>query len=129
MLLKWTDDSNENLIFILFYKHGKDENWQDVVLKNVCKSFDSAEYRVEYTISNAKPGKYICRIQSKCDFGMSESSTATFVSREEAEVSSAFPFSETVMRYLNLFITVTPPSFVLAFSKANSIALESMALT
>ena len=60
---------------------------------------------------------------------MSESSTATFVSREEAEVSSAFPFSETVMRYLNLFITVTPPSFVLAFSKANSIALESMALT
>ena len=35
LILKWKDDSNENLIFSLFYKHENDENWSDVILKHV----------------------------------------------------------------------------------------------
>ena len=96
----------------MFYKHEKDENWQDVILRNVCKNINSGEYRVEYSIPNVQPGKYICRIQSKCDFGISELSKEIFVSREKPEVSSEFIFSETVMRYLNLFTTITFPSII-----------------
>ena len=83
LILKLEDSPNENLSFILFYKHENDPNFRDAVLKNVYKNDNSAEYRVEYTIPNVQPGKYICQIQSKCDFGVSEMSTETFVYKNE----------------------------------------------
>ena len=100
LILKWKDDSNENLIFILFYKHENHENWQDVVLKNVCKNDISSEYRVEYTVPNAQAGRYICQIQSKCEYGVSEMSEEIFVYKEE-EVSSVYLFSTCQKRIQN----------------------------
>ena len=94
MILNWRDDSNDNLIFILFYKHENDENWRNDVLKNICKNDDSNEYRVEYTVPNIQPGEYFCQIQSKCDFGMSELSREISASREKVQVSSVFFFQQ-----------------------------------
>ena len=100
LILKWKDDSNESLIFILFYKHEKNGNWRDVVLKNVCKNDISSEYRVEYTVPNVQAGRYICQIQSTCEFGVSEMSEEIFVYKEE-EVSSVFLFRATPKRIQN----------------------------
>ena len=55
-------------------------------MKNVYKNDRSSEYKVEYTISNAQPGRYTCQIQSRCEFGISGKSEETFVYKEE-EVS------------------------------------------
>ena len=77
------DSSNENLTFSLIYKQDNDEHWKTVSLKNVCKSSNSNEYRVEYTVSNAKPGRYTCQIQSKCDFGISQMSNERSAYKEE----------------------------------------------
>ena len=52
-------------------------------MRNVCKNDNSSEYRVEYAVLNAKPGKYVCQIQSKCEFGVSEMSMETSVYKEE----------------------------------------------
>ena len=113
-------DSYENSDFILFYKHVNDEKWQDVVLKNVCKNDNSGEYRVKYTVSNAQPGRYICQIQSKSDFDMSEKSGECFVYKEE-EVSSLFLFSRTFMKYLNLLLS----KFYILLSEAKLITLKT----
>ena len=86
----------------MFYKHENDANWLDVVLKNVCKNGNSSEYRVEYTITNARPGRYTCQIQSKCEFGVSEKSGEIFVYKKE-EVSSVVLFSATHKRIQNPF--------------------------
>lgn len=67
----------------MFYKHENDANFCDAVLKNVCKNDNSPEYRAEYTIPKIQPGKYICQIQSKCDFGVSEMSREIFVNKNE----------------------------------------------
>ena len=92
LILKWKDDSNENLIFSLFYKHENDENWSDVILKHVPLDNDSREYSIQYTFLNACPGRYACQIQSKCCFGVSEMSGKIFSYKEE-EVTSVFLFS------------------------------------
>ena len=94
------DNSNENSDFILFYKHVNDEKWQDVVLKNVCKHYNSSEYRVEYTITNAQSGRYICQIQSKSEFDMSQKSREVYANKEE-QVSPLFLFSRNVKWYLH----------------------------
>ena len=52
-------------------------------MKNVYKNDRSSEYKVEYTISNAQPGRYTCQIQSRCEFGMSGKSEETSVYKEE----------------------------------------------
>ena len=78
----------------MFYKHENDGNWRDVVLKNVCKNDISNEYRVEYNVPNAQAGRYVCQIQSTCEFGVSEMSEEIFVYKEE-EVSSIFLFRTT----------------------------------
>ena len=77
------NDSNEKVNFILFYKHENDENWQDVCLENVCRNDSTSEYRVEYTVPNSHPGDYICQIQSKVDFDLSEKSKEKIVSKEK----------------------------------------------
>ena len=83
MFLQWKVNSNENLTFVLRYKEDNDEYWKNVTLRNVCKNDNSSEYRVEYAVLNAKPGKYVCQIQSKCEFGVSEMSMETSVYKEE----------------------------------------------
>ena len=83
------DNSNEKSNFVLFYKHENDKKWKDVVLKNVCKHYNSTEYRVEYTIPNIQSGRYICQIQSKSDFGIIQRSEEEYAYKEE-EVSSFF---------------------------------------
>ena len=65
-------DSDGDLTFTLYYKHENDDSFQEVDLK---KNFSVDEYRVEHVIADAKPGNYICKIQSKCEFGMSETSS------------------------------------------------------
>lgn len=65
-------DSDEDLTFILYYKHENDESFQKVDLR---KNVSVDEYRVEHVIADAKTGNYICKIQSKCEFGTSEIST------------------------------------------------------
>ena len=92
LILKWKDDSNENLILTLFYKHENDENWSDAILKDVRLDNDSSEYSVEYTFLNARPGRYNCQIQSKCCFGVSGMSGKIFAYKEK-EVTSVFLFS------------------------------------
>ena len=101
LILKWKIATNENLIFNLFYKHENDENWWDVVLKNVHKNDNSSEYRVEYSFPNARPGTYTCQIQSACDFGVSEKSVKMFAYKEE-KVSSITFFSATQKQVHNL---------------------------
>ena len=93
-ILKWKVDLNENLIFTLFYKHENDQNWSDVILKDVRLDNDSSEYSVEYTFLNAHPGRYTCQIQPKCSFGVSEMSGKIFAYKEE-EVTLVFLFSAT----------------------------------
>ena len=83
MILQWKVNSNENLTFVLKYKQDNDEHWKNVTLRNVCKNDNSCEYRVEYTVLNAKPGRYVCQIQSKCDFGVSDMSMETSVYKED----------------------------------------------
>ena len=83
LISKWKESSNESLIFNLFQRHENEEKWFDVVLKNVYKNDRSSEYKVEYTISNAQPGRYTCQIQSRCEFGMSGKSEETSVYKEE----------------------------------------------
>lgn len=83
MILRWKDNSNENLTINLRYKQDNDEHWKVVSLKNFCKSYNSSEYRIEYTVSNAKPGRYACQIQSMCDFGMSQMSKEMPVFKEK----------------------------------------------
>lgn len=85
----------------MFYKHENDKNWQNVALENLCKKHSSNVYRVEYTVPNAHLGEYICQIQSKSDFDVSEKSQEKFVSIE-AVVSSSFSFT-IFMDCLNLF--------------------------
>ena len=65
-------DSDEDLTFILYYKHENDDSFQKVDLR---KNVSVDEYRVEHVIADVKTGNYICKIQSKCEFGMSEIST------------------------------------------------------
>ena len=84
----------------MFYKHGNDKNWQDVVLNKVSKNDISSEYRVECTVPNTRPVRYICQIQSTCVFGVSGMSEEIFVFKEE-EVSSLFLFSATHKRIQN----------------------------
>ena len=93
MVLKWKNDSKKNLIFTLLNKHENDENWGDVILKNICTDIiNLTEYNAEYSVPNAHPGEYISQVQSKCESGVSEFIRETFVSREEAEVASVIFF-------------------------------------
>lgn len=80
------DNSDGNSNFVLFYKHENEGKWENVFLKNVCKNYNSTEYRVEYTIPNMQSGRYICQIQSKSDFGIIQKSEKAFAYKEE-EVS------------------------------------------
>ena len=68
------------------YRHENDKNGQTVVLNNAFNNGSSVDYRVEYTIPIVKPGRYICQMQSKCDFGVSEMSNEISVWKNE-EVS------------------------------------------
>ena len=65
------------MTFVLRYKQDNDQHWKNDTLRNVCKNNNLCEYRVEYTVLNAKPGRYVCQIQSKCEFGVSELSMET----------------------------------------------------
>ena len=82
LVLIFDDDSDEDLIITLHYKHENDGNFQKVDLRTTkCAGDIANEYRVEYNIPDAKTGKYTCKIQSKCDFGMSEMSNEKSVSK------------------------------------------------
>ena len=107
LILRWKDDSNENLKFILFYKQENDENWQDVVLNRVSKNDNLREDRVEYTVPNTRPGRYTCQIQSACDSGVSEMSEEIFVLKEE-EVTSVFLLSACSQAYLTSVFRTLP---------------------
>ena len=73
-------------------KHENDENWREVILKNICTNVNSTEYKAEYFVRNAYPREYVSQIQWKCEIGMSEFIRKTFVSRKEAEVVSVILF-------------------------------------
>lgn len=74
LFLKWKYTSCEDAVFILSYRHENDEMSHIVDLNSECKIVNMVEYRVEYTIPCIKPGRYICQMQSKCHFGVSEMS-------------------------------------------------------
>lgn len=82
LVLIFNDDSDEDLIITLYYKHENDGSFQKVDLRNKCAGGKANEYQVEYIIPDVKTGKYTCKIQSKCDFGMSEMSNEKSVLKE-----------------------------------------------
>ena len=45
-----------------------------VDLNSEFKNGNMVQYRAEYTIPYVKPGRYICQMQAKCYFGVSEMS-------------------------------------------------------
>ena len=65
------------------YRHEDDKMSHTVDLNSECKNDKLFEYRLEYTIANIKPGRYICHMQSKCSFGVSEMSDEISVWNEE----------------------------------------------
>ena len=71
-----------------------------VDLDSECKGDNMVQYRVEYTIPHVKPGRYICQIQSKCYFGVSEMSDEISVWNEE-EVS--FVLLSIMIKLLNVY--------------------------
>ena len=58
-------------------------------LNSECRNISMVEYRVEYTIPCAKSGRYICQIQAKCYFGVSDISDEISVWNDE-EVSFVY---------------------------------------
>ena len=70
----------------MLYRHEDDEKGQTVVLNNECNNCNSVDYRVRYAVPNVKPGRYICQMQSKCEFGVSGMSNEISVWKNE-EVS------------------------------------------
>ena len=81
--MEWKDTSGENQVFILLYRHENDKMSHTVDLNSECKNDNLFEYRIEYVIPNVKPGRYICHMQSKCYFGVSEISDEISVWNEE----------------------------------------------
>ena len=71
-----------------------------VDLNSECKNDNLFEHRIEYTIGNVKPGRYICRMQSKCYFGLSEMSDEISVWNEE-DVS--FSFFLILIKHFNVY--------------------------
>ena len=63
LVLICKSDSEKDLTIILYYKHEKFD------LRNNFVFDKSDEYWVEHIIANAKIRNYICKIQSKCEFG------------------------------------------------------------
>ena len=82
LVLICKDNSNEELMFTLYYKHEDDDSFQEVNSKNKQVDDKGDEYRVEYIIPDVKTGEYTCKIQSKCDFGRSEMSNEISVLKE-----------------------------------------------
>ena len=89
--MNWNDTSGEKPAFILLYRHENEEMSHTVDLNSECKNDNLLEYRIEYAIANVKPGRYICHMQSKCCFGVSEMSDEISVCNEE-DVSFSFIF-------------------------------------
>ena len=54
-----------------------------VDLNSELKNGNVVQCRVEYTIPCVKPGRYICQIQAKCYFGVSEMSDEISVWNED----------------------------------------------
>ena len=71
------------------YRHEDDEVNHTVDLNSECKIDNLYEYSTEYAIPKVKPGRYICQMQSKCYFGISEMSEKISVWNEE-DVSYSF---------------------------------------
>ena len=63
-----------------------------VDLNSECKNYNLFEYRTEYIIANIKPGRYICHMQSKCYFGVSEMSDEISVWNEDDVSFNSFFF-------------------------------------
>ena len=95
------DNSNENSNFVLFYKHENDGKWEEVVLKNFWKRYNSTEYRFEYTIPNIQAGRYIFQIQSKSNSGIIQKTEEAYAYK--AVEVSPFLFRETVQECLDIF--------------------------
>ena len=58
------------------------------------KNNNSFDNRTEYFLPNIKPGRYICHIQTKCEFGVSEMSNGITVWKEnEVNFNNSFFFS------------------------------------
>ena len=74
LFLEWEYTSGEDPIFILSYRHENDEMSHTVDLNSESKNGNMVQYRAEYTIPCVKPGRYICQMQAKCYFGVSEMS-------------------------------------------------------
>ena len=85
-MLEWKYTSGEDPVFILSYGHENDEMSHTVDLNSEFKNGNMVQYRVQHTIPCVKPGRYICQIQAKCYFGVSEMSDETSVWNED-EVS------------------------------------------
>ena len=83
-------DSEKDLTITLYYKHENDDSFQKVDLRNNFVVDKSDEYRVEHVIANAKTGNYICKIQSKCEYGMSEISTEQNALKENEVITLLF---------------------------------------
>ena len=54
-----------------------------VDLNSELKNGNVVQCRVEYTIPCVKPGRYICQIQAKCYFGVSEMSDEISIWNED----------------------------------------------
>ena len=93
LVLICKDDSDEELnTIILYYKHKNDDDFQEVALAPKSADHKADEYRLEHFIPDAKTGEYICKVQSKCEFGLSEISTEEHVLKVITRFTSLLQF-------------------------------------
>lgn len=101
--MKWKDTSGENPVFILLYRHESNKLSHTVDLNSQCKNDNLFEYTVEYTIANIKPGRYICRMQSRCYFGLSEMSDEISVWNEDDVSFNFICFFLILIKHFNVY--------------------------
>ena len=98
LILEWKCFSGEESLFILSYRHENDEKCQTVSLNMDWKNNNSFDNRTEYFLPNIKPGRYICHIQTKCEFGVSEMSNGITVWKEnEVNFNNSFFFLSSIL--------------------------------
>ena len=85
-MVKWWDDTIDEIrTYNLRYKY-ENNGWNFVTLKNIYQHISLNEKRAAQNILNPLSGRYICQIQSQCDFGESKYSEEIGVNKKE-EVS------------------------------------------